>query len=81
MSSGIFNTFNGLGEVIGPMYGAAMYDSVGFRATSDTISLICFAYALVFFLFGMSEMVTEQEEPKMLSDYNSKEIVNDEKKT
>ena len=40
MSSGIFNTFNGLGEVIGPMYGAAMYDSVGFRATSDTISLI-----------------------------------------
>ena len=53
MSSGIFNTFNGIGEVIGPMYGAAMYERVGFRSTSDTIMLICFTYALIFFLFGL----------------------------
>ena len=52
MSSGIFNTFLGLGEVIGPLFGAAMCEKISFRKTSDTIALICVAYALIFFLFG-----------------------------
>ena len=52
MSSGIFNTFLGLGEVIGPLFGASMCEKISFRKTSDIIALICVAYALVFFLFG-----------------------------
>lgn len=31
MSAGIFNTMNGVGEVIGPLYGAAAYERLGFR--------------------------------------------------
>ena len=77
MSSGIFNTFNGIGEVIGPMYGAAMYERIGFRSTSDTIMLICFTYALIFFLFGLSDNVVEPESGTNYSvDYNAKRIVN-----
>ena len=53
MSSGIFNTFLGLGEVIGPLFGATMCEKVSFRKTSDIIALICVAYALIFFLFGL----------------------------
>ena len=48
LSSGVFNTANGLGEVIGPMFGAAMYEDYGFRTTSDVTALITFGYVLIF---------------------------------
>ena len=48
LSSGVFNTANGLGEVIGPMFGAAIYEDYGFRTTSDITALITFGYVLVF---------------------------------
>jgi len=48
LSSGVFNTANGLGEVIGPMFGAALYEDYGFRTTSDITALITFGYVLVF---------------------------------
>ena len=48
LSSGVFNTANGLGEVIGPMFGAALYEDYGFRVTSDVTSAITFCYVLVF---------------------------------
>lgn len=61
MSAGIFNTMNGVGEVIGPMYGAAAYEHFGFRQTSDTISLICIAYVLIYFTFGLEPIEYEPE--------------------
>jgi hypothetical protein len=48
LSSGVFNTANGLGEVIGPLFGAAMYEQSGFKMTSDVTSLITFFYVFVF---------------------------------
>ena len=48
LSSGVFNTANGLGEVIGPLFGAAMYEDYGFRATSDVTALITFCYVILF---------------------------------
>ena len=40
---------NGLGEVIGPLFGAQMYERVGFRMTSDLTAIVAFAYVLTFF--------------------------------
>ena len=48
LSSGVFNTANGLGEVIGPLFGAALYRQSGFRATSDMTALIVFVYVMIF---------------------------------
>ena len=80
MSSGIFNTFNGLGEVFGPMFGASMYDHMGFRSTSDTIMLICFSYSLIFFLFGLQDTAVEPESDRNFEvDFNAKRIVNKER--
>ena len=79
MSAGIFNTMNGVGEVIGPLYGAAAFESVGFRSTSDTICLICLAYALIFFLFGLETIDADPESQLLDQDYNSKKLVNKEK--
>lgn len=59
LSSGVFNTANGLGEVIGPLFGARMYESYGFRMTSDVTALITFSYVLVFIFIltnGMSSI-------------------------
>ena len=79
MSAGIFNTMNGVGEVIGPMYGAAAYESMGFRSTSDTICLICLAYVIIFFTFGL-EPIEVEPESLFNQDVNSKKIINKEKK-
>ena len=48
ISSGIFSAASGLGEVIGPLFGAAMYEYSGFRMTSDVVAMITFLYVIVF---------------------------------
>ena len=50
LSSGLFCTMNGLGEVIGPLFGAQLHERFGFRMTSDLTAIVAFAYVLVFFL-------------------------------
>ena len=48
LSSGVFGATSGLGEVIGPLFGAAMYEKSGFRMTSDMVAMVTFFYAFVF---------------------------------
>ena len=73
VSSGIFNAFLGLGEVIGPLFGASMCEKISFRKTSDIVALICVAYALVFFLFGFYDPnVQPQVAENNLVLYNEK---------
>jgi len=50
LAAGIFSTANGLGEVVGPLFGSALYEHAGFRMTSDITALITFIYVL-FFVF------------------------------
>ena len=48
LSSGVFNTSMGLGEVIGPLFGAAMYEKSGFRTTSDMTAVVTICYVFIF---------------------------------
>lgn len=48
MSAGVFSASSGLGEVIGPLFGASMYESSGFRMTSDMTAMVTFFYVFVF---------------------------------
>lgn len=48
LSAGVFNTANGLGEVVGPLFGAHMYEKVGFRATSDMTAVVALVYVVTF---------------------------------
>lgn len=52
LSSGLFNAFLGIGQVIAPLYGSNMTSAVGFRLTSDYVAIICFAFALIYFECG-----------------------------
>ena len=48
LSAGLFSSSAGLGEVIGPLFGAAMYERSGFRFTSDITAMVTFFYAFSF---------------------------------
>ena len=50
LSSGLFNSFLGFGQVIAPAYGSFMVEAVGFRVTSDVVGLLCVFFALLYFV-------------------------------
>ena len=49
--------------MIGPLFGAALYEDYGFRTTSDVTALITFGYVLVFiFILTRATALPEPEE-------------------
>ena len=74
LSSGLFNAFLGIGQVIAPLYGSTMTASVGFRLTADYVALICFAFGLIYFLFGdgVEAFGTSFKNMKNVEAYNAK---------
>ena len=86
LSSGIFNTANGLGEVVGPLFGAAMYETSGFRMTSDMTAVITFLYVFVFIFIlnnGIGRLRTRAsenlEESKEEDDLLNEKMQNNKK--
>lgn len=49
LSSGIFNSFLGIGQVIAPAYGSFLTEAVGFRMTCDIVAIILFVFAILYF--------------------------------
>lgn len=47
--SGIFNSCLGIGQILGPLFGANVAVVLGFRYTQDIVALICFAYGVLYF--------------------------------
>lgn len=51
-SAGIFNMGLGLGQVFGPLFGASVYDAVGFRNLEDLTCLILISFAILYFILA-----------------------------
>jgi len=49
MASGIFSASLGVGQCLGPVYGAAMYKRIGFAWTTDTIAIATLVFGVVYF--------------------------------
>ena len=49
MSSGIFNSFLGLGQVIGPMFGSILNEVINFQHTTTICAAIDLAFAIAYF--------------------------------
>ena len=49
LSSGIFNSFLGFGQVLAPTYGSFVSEAVGFRLTADIVAITCLVFAVVYF--------------------------------
>lgn len=52
LSSGMFNMFLGIGQIAGPLFGAAMTQANGFGYTCDSVSLICLLFSILYYLLG-----------------------------
>ena len=50
LSSGIYNSFLGFGQVIAPIYGSFVTEAVGFRMASDIVALICLFFGVAYFV-------------------------------
>lgn len=44
------NTFIGMGQALGPVYGANMTASLGFKVAQDGVSIACLVYAVIYFI-------------------------------
>lgn len=49
LSSGIFNMFLGIGQILGPLYGSYMTETHGYRYTCDVVSVICLTFSMVYY--------------------------------
>ena len=45
----LFSSFLGLGQVLGPLFGASTYAALNFRLTQDIMALICIVFAVLYF--------------------------------
>ena len=48
--SGIYNSCLGVGQAIGPLLGAGLYQGLGFRAMCNITATACFVAAIAYFL-------------------------------
>lgn len=52
LSSGLFNSFLGIGQLLAPLYGATITNWIGFRLTNDIMGLLGFGFFAVYFVFA-----------------------------
>ena len=50
LASGLFNTFLGIGQVLGPLFGSLMTKYFGYRYCCDVVALICLVYAVAYYI-------------------------------
>lgn len=49
LSSAIFNTFLGIGQIMGPLYGALMTHATSFSWTADVLGIFCLCFGVLYF--------------------------------
>ena len=52
LNSGIFNACLGIGQILGPLFGATVYAKLNFRLTQDIMALICITFSILYFIFA-----------------------------
>ena len=52
LTGALLSTSLGLGQVLGPLYGAMTYSALNFRLTQDILAIFCISFATLYFLLG-----------------------------
>lgn len=75
ISSGLFNMFLGLGQILGPLFGAQMTENYGFQTCCDYVAIICLVFALLYYVtcdgkeaFKKSHWYTPEDEEDELDN-------------
>eukprot|EP00347_Sterkiella_histriomuscorum_P020522 403337480 len=61
MAAGLYGTFFSTGQILAPIVGGALYDAVGFRQTTDFMTIACLGYCLIFFIFNVGFRIFKEE--------------------
>lgn len=84
VASGVFNTALGIGQVSGPLVGSYLTEVLGFRDTTDYLSIYAICFCIAYFVFGngmsavknifKSQNQLEEEQEAMLSALGPRSI-------
>jgi MFS family permease len=69
MNGALLNSFLGVGQCIGPIYGALMYEATGFRVAQDLLAVCFILSAVNYFLFADGKEALAGEETVRLGFY------------
>ena len=59
--SGLYGTFFSIGQILAPIVGGALFEAVGYRQTTDFMTLVCLGWCIVFFVFNVGFKIYSQE--------------------
>ena len=59
--SGLYGTFFSSGQILAPIVGSAIYESIGYRDTTDFMTIVCLTWCLIFFVFNVGFSIFSRE--------------------
>jgi MFS family permease len=59
--SGLYGTFFSTGQIMAPIVGSAIFESIGYRPTTDLMTAVCLIWCLVFFWFNVGFTIFSKE--------------------
>lgn len=66
----LLSTFLGLGQVLGPLFGATTYAQLGFKVTQDIMAIICIVFAIIYFFVADGKTSFKETFKSSKSDKN-----------
>lgn len=59
--SGLYGTFFSTGQILAPIVGSAIFESIGYRATTDLMTAVCLIWCVIFFSFNVGFTIFSKE--------------------
>lgn len=59
--SGLYGTFFSTGQILAPIVGSAIFESIGYRPTTDLMTAVCLIWCLIFFWFNVGFTIFSKE--------------------
>ncbi len=59
--SGLYGTFFSSGQILAPILGSAIFESIGYRATTDLMTVVCLIWCIFFFTFNVGFTIVRKE--------------------
>lgn len=73
ISSGVFNSMLGCGQMISPLYGSYVTDQIGFRWCADTIGYFLISYSFIYFVLCIGVEMFQKKEIENIREKRVKE--------
>ena len=59
--SGLYGTFFSTGQILAPIVGSAIFEQIGYRQTTDLMTVVCLIWCVIFFIFNVGFTIFSNE--------------------